>query len=133
MAFLKGYSVVFPEGKDYRILRERRVTSNLTQQQVADKAGIKLQQYQKFESGERNLRTASFQVACRVLEALDLDIVKYFHKGYAWGEKRFLDSEGWKFEKTSWLSNSASFFRVIIISKSVRSYDNVGLRPQDTG
>ena len=100
MAFLKGYSVVFPEGKDYRILRERRVTSNLTQQQVADKAGIKLQQYQKFESGERNLRTASFQVACRVLEALDLDIVKYFHKGYAWGEKRFLDSEGWKFEKT---------------------------------
>ena len=100
MVFMKGYSVVFPEGKDYLILRERRVTSNLTQQQVADKAGIKLQQYQKFESGERNLRTASFQIACRVLEALDLDIVKYFHKEYVWGEKRFLDTEGWKFEKT---------------------------------
>ncbi len=66
---------MFPHGKDYLILRERRVTSGLTQQQVADKAGVKLQQYQKFESGERNLRTASFQIACKVLEALDLDIV----------------------------------------------------------
>lgn len=99
MAVLEG-SVVFPQGKDYLILRERRVTSGLTQQQVADKAGIKLQQYQKFESGERKLRTASFQIACSVLEALDLDIVKYFHKGYPIGEKRYLDSEGWKFEKT---------------------------------
>lgn len=100
MAFMEGYSVVFPHGKDYLILRERRVTSGLTQQQVADKAGIKLQQYQKFESGERKLRTASFQIACSVLEALDLDVVKYFHKEYAWGEEMYLDSDGWKFEKT---------------------------------
>lgn len=75
---------MFPHGKDYLILRERRVTSGLTQQQVADKAGVKLQQYQKFESGERNLRTASFQIACKVLEALDLDIVKFFHEQYAY-------------------------------------------------
>ena len=64
-----------------KTLKEKRASARLTQQQVADKAGIKLQQYQKFESGERNLRTASFQIACRVLEALDLDIVEYFHKG----------------------------------------------------
>ena len=68
--------------KDYLYLKERRVTSGLTQQQVADKAGIKLQQYQKFESGERNLRAASFQLACRVLEALELDITRYYHGGY---------------------------------------------------
>ena len=67
------------QGKGNLILKEKRVTAGLTQQQVADKAGIKLQQYQKFESGERNLRTASFQIACSVLEALDLDIVEYFH------------------------------------------------------
>lgn len=72
------------------VLREKRLTSGLTQQQVADRAGIKLQQYQKFESGERNLRTASFQIACKVLEALDLDIVKYFHKEYAWGRRTVL-------------------------------------------
>ena len=82
------------------VLREKRLTSGLTQQQVADRAGIKLQQYQKFESGERNLRTASFQIACKVLEALDLDIVKYFHKEYAWVEERYLDSDGWKYKKT---------------------------------
>lgn len=70
---------MLPQGKGNLILKEKRVTAGLTQQQVADKAGIKLQQYQKFESGERNLRTASFQIACSVLEALDLDIVEYFH------------------------------------------------------
>ena len=70
---------MFMEGD--KTLKEKRASARLTQQQVADKAGIKLQQYQKFESGERNLRTASFQIACRVLEALDLDIVEYFHKG----------------------------------------------------
>ena len=63
-----------------KTLKEKRVSARLTQQQVADKAGIKLQQYQKFESGERNLRTASFQIACRVLEALDLDIVQIVTK-----------------------------------------------------
>ena len=60
-------------------LKSQRVRIGLTQKQVADKAGILLQHYQKFEGGERDLRTASFDVACRVLEALEVDIVKYFH------------------------------------------------------
>ena len=60
-------------------LKDQRIRIGLTQKQVADKAGILLQHYQKFEGGERNLRTASFDVACRVLEALEVDIVKYFH------------------------------------------------------
>ena len=41
-------------------LRKRRIELKLTQQAVADKAEIKLQQYQKFESGERSILTASF-------------------------------------------------------------------------
>lgn len=69
------------EGK-MRLLKEQRIAGGLTQQQVADRAGIRIQQYQKFESGKRSLYTASFQVACSVLEALDLDIVKFFHKEY---------------------------------------------------
>ena len=97
---MDGFRVVHTqEGKD-GLLKEQRVVNGLTQQQVADKAGILLQHYQKFEGGERNLRTASFDVACRVLEALDLDIVKYFHYEYVLGEERYLDSEGWKYKKT---------------------------------
>ena len=95
-----GFRIVHSQNKNDGLLKETRVVTGLTQQQVADKAGIKLQQYQKFESGERNLRTASFQIACRVLEALNLDIVKYFHRNYVLGEERYLDSEGWKYKKT---------------------------------
>ena len=97
---MNGFRVVHTQDKKDGLLKERRVTCGLTQQQVADKAGILIQHYQKFESGERNLRTASFDVACRVLEALDLDIVKYFHQEYVLGEEQYLDSEGWKYKKT---------------------------------
>ena len=69
-----------------RILRERRIHLGLTQRQVADRAGIRLQHYQGFEGGQRNLLTASFTVACSVLESLDLDIAYYYHGGYEVGE-----------------------------------------------
>lgn len=97
---MEGFRVVHTEGKNNGLLKEQRVVKGLTQQQVADKAGILIQHYQKFEGGERNLRTASFDVACRVLEALDLDIVKYFHHEYVLGEEQYMDSEGWKYKKT---------------------------------
>lgn len=104
MAFMEGFRIVhgdaFANGKKGGILKEQRVIRGLTQQQVADRAKITLQQYQKFESGERNLKTASFQIACRVLEALEMDIVKYHHNGYIIGEKIFVDHEGMKYEKT---------------------------------
>ena len=97
---MSGFRVVHTQDKKDGLHKEQRVTCGLTQQQVADKAGILIQHYQKFEGGERNLRTASFDVACRVLEALDLDIVKFFHKEYVLGEERYLDSDGWKYKKT---------------------------------
>ena len=90
---LEGFRVVHTQDKKDGLLKERRVTCGMTQQQVADKAGILIQHYQKFEGGERNLRTASFDVACRVLEALDLDIVKYFHHEYALAEEQHKDAE----------------------------------------
>lgn len=55
-------------------LKDRRHKLKLTQQAVADKARIQLQQYQKFEGGQRNILTVSFTVACAVLNALDFDI-----------------------------------------------------------
>lgn len=60
-------------------LRNIRMTLGITQKQVADKASISLRQYQKFESGERDLRNASFQIACKVIEALGLDITLVYY------------------------------------------------------
>lgn len=69
------------------ILRDYRKKLGLTQQQVADKAKIQLRQYQRFESGERNLSSSSFNIACRVIEALGLDITKYYHGDYVFGDE----------------------------------------------
>ena len=59
-------------------LKNRRHELHLTQQAVADKARIQLQQYQKFEGGQRNILTVSFAVACAVLNALDIDISDFY-------------------------------------------------------
>lgn len=66
-------------GETTEYLKTRRHELHLTQQAVADKAGIRLQQYQKFESGERNILTASFVIACKVLDALKIDIEDFCH------------------------------------------------------
>jgi len=54
----------------------------MTQQQVANKARIQLRQYQRFESGERNLTSSSFNIGCSVLEALDIDIAGFRRGDY---------------------------------------------------
>lgn len=76
------------------------MTQNMTQQQVATNAKITLQQYQKFESDARNIRTASFQLACRVLRALNMDIEKFFDGEYCFGEEIYAEDGKLKFKKT---------------------------------
>lgn len=76
------------------ILRDYREKLGLTQQQVADKANIQLRQYQRFESGERNLSSSSFNIACRVIEALGMNISNYYHGDYVLGDKVDLSIEG---------------------------------------
>lgn len=102
---LNGFQTVHISDKCEGILREKRIILGLTQQQVADKAEIKLQQYQKFESGERNIMTASFQIACRVIEALEMNISNFYHGNYVFGEEVFRDPEGLKYKKTGKLVN----------------------------
>ena len=98
---LSGYSICHVEdGKKYEILREKRVVLGMTQQQVADKAKITIRQYQEFESGDRNIMTASFQLACKVIEALGMDAMKIYHGDYAIGEKVYLEDGVLKYEKT---------------------------------
>lgn len=61
------------------LLQKRRKEIGLTQQEVADRAGIRIQQYQKFESGERSIMTCSFKIACQVIDALQMDIANFYH------------------------------------------------------
>ena len=89
----------------HTILREKRLVLGLTQNQVADKAGIVLQQYQKFESGERSIMTCSFQIACRIIEALEMDITKFYHGEYVFGEEVFSSPEGLRYKKTGKLTS----------------------------
>ena len=61
-----------------KILKIFRKYKQLTQQQVADKANINYRQYQKFESGERDVMNGSFKLVCRLLNALEIDIRQLF-------------------------------------------------------
>lgn len=65
-----------------KILKIFRKYKQLTQQQVADKANINYRQYQKFESGERDVMNGSFILVCRLLNALEIDINKFYQGNY---------------------------------------------------
>jgi len=55
------------------ILKERRTSLGLTQEQVAERARIHINQYQKFESGERDLHSASFRIGISICIVLHID------------------------------------------------------------
>ena len=65
-----------------KILKIFRKYKQLTQQQVADKANINYRQYQKFENGERDVMNGSFKLVCRLLNALEIDINKFYQGNY---------------------------------------------------
>lgn len=96
-----GFSIIHNEKEGSgNILREQRLVQKMTQQEVADKAHITLQQYQKFESNSRNIRTASFQLACRVLRALNMDIERFYDWDYLFGEEVSFEDGSLKYVKT---------------------------------
>lgn len=61
------------------VLKKRRKELGLMQKEVAERAGINLRLYQKYEK-EQNLLMASFMIACRVLSALDFDISEFYEQ-----------------------------------------------------
>ncbi len=108
------------------LLQEKRLNLELTQQQVAKMAKVSLSTYQKFESGERNIRTASFDLACRVLRALGMDPTDFYDGKYVFGEPTFFDSEGQKYVKTGRLitediddDEAINVMRVHIVNRSL--------------
>lgn len=63
------------------VLLQRRKEMKMTQQQVADAAGIQLRQYQRVESGERSFSGGSARIMLSICEALKLDPYLFFGKG----------------------------------------------------
>lgn len=66
---------------DGTVLLQRRKELKLTQQQVAEAAGIQLRQYQRVESGERTFSGGSARIMLSVCEVLKLDPYLFFGKG----------------------------------------------------
>lgn len=78
---LDSFQTIIPTAA--AVLSERRQMLRMTQQEVADQANITLRQYQRLESGERNILTSSFGLACRVIEALTY----YFRESFGKNRK----------------------------------------------
>jgi len=68
--------------EEREVLIEARKKLGLTQQQVADNAGVAMRHYQMFEGGTRKLSTSSFNLASKVLKALELDLTAYANGDY---------------------------------------------------
>lgn len=65
-----GFVHVLP---DHCYLLYQREALGLTQQAVADAAGINIRQYQRLESGERSMSSTSLRIGLAVCDVLRLD------------------------------------------------------------
>ena len=88
---LDNFQTIIPTAA--AVLSERRQMLMITQQDVDDLANITLRQYQRLESGERNILTSSFGLACRVIEALDMDVSKFYHGDYYLEELKTIEGK----------------------------------------
>ena len=76
--------------KSHHVLQQRRKELRLTQQQVADKAGIQLRQYQRLESGERDITASSGRIILSICYALKLDPFLFEGKGNEAPETKYV-------------------------------------------
>ncbi|MBR5684113.1 MAG: helix-turn-helix transcriptional regulator [Ruminococcus sp.] len=76
------------------ILRTRREQLKLTQQQVATGAHLQLRQYQRIESGERNLETATLKTALSICAVLKLDPFTFLPEGELMNKYYELNTKG---------------------------------------
>ena len=76
-----GFMVIMPERG---MLIGQREKLGLSQEEVAVRAGIKLEQYQKYESHDgREFSSSSFRIVNAVLTALELDPNAFANGEYA--------------------------------------------------
>ena len=74
-----GWMVFVP---DRGILIGQREKLGMSQEEVATKAGIKLEQYQKYESQKSRFSSSSLRIVNAVLTALELDSTAYANGDY---------------------------------------------------
>lgn len=72
-----GYVGEFMQ-QSHHIIRQRREELNLTQQEVAERAGILLRQYTRFETGERDICSSSARIVLAICAVLKLDPYELF-------------------------------------------------------
>lgn len=76
--------------QSHHILLQRRKELKMTQQQVADKAGVQLRQYQRLESGERDITGSSGRIMLSICNALKLDPFLFEGKGNETPEPKYV-------------------------------------------
>ena len=76
-----GLMVIVPERG---MLIGAREKLGLSQEEVAAKAGIKLSQYQKYESHDGHFSSSSMRIVNAVLTALELDPTAFVNGEYAY-------------------------------------------------
>ncbi len=59
--------------REANILREQRLFLEMTQQEVANELGISLQQYQRYEYGDRDLRKMPLELGLKICYLLEID------------------------------------------------------------
>ena len=59
--------------REGQIIRDRRIELGLTQEQAAMELGISLQQYQRYEYGERRFSNCPMRIGLRICAVLELD------------------------------------------------------------
>lgn len=68
--------------REAKILKQRRKELGLSQMDVAINAGIQIQQYQKFEYGDRKLSNSSMMLGLRICAVLELDPYEFAFESY---------------------------------------------------
>jgi len=72
------YMVLNNDNEFSYIIKKHREDLGMTQQQVANEVGITVRQYQRYESGEKSICSASFQIGVRLFKILRLEIKEFF-------------------------------------------------------
>lgn len=64
---------VCKDDRERRIIKEHRIELGLTQEQAEMELGISLQQYQRYEYGERRFSNCPMRIGLRICALLELD------------------------------------------------------------
>ncbi len=74
--------------REAKILRNRRVELGMSQMDVALNAEIQIQQYQRFEYGDRSLSNSSMMLGLRICAVLELDPYEFVFENSAYWTKK---------------------------------------------